>query len=99
MVNEEAFVERRTGVNFNTTCHETGKLRDKAREEGDVRFVERVSDTVVKDGPQALVEQCFKDIAAGGVFFKNHVDSIRPARFAMWCRPRRGYMDARRKLW
>ena len=41
-------------------------------------FIQGVGDAVVEDGPEALVEDGFKDVAAGGVFFKDNVDGVGP---------------------
>ena len=51
MVDKEAFPDLRTWMNFNAARNETSELRDKARQERNMRLVEGMSDAVVKDGP------------------------------------------------
>ena len=56
VVDKEPFANLRSRMNFDAAGHQTGELGDETWQEGNVRFIERVGDAVVEDGPQALVQ-------------------------------------------
>ena len=64
-----------------------------------MRFVQGVRDAMVEDGPEALVEDSFKDVAARGVFFEDNVDGVGPGCFTAGCSSGCGYVDAGWELW
>src|SRR5436305_2065904 len=65
------------------------------RQQRNLGVVEGMGDTVVDDCPQALVEERFKDITAGGIFLENDINGIGPARFTAGRFSRRRYVDTR----
>src|SRR5258707_6068781 len=80
VIDEKAFPNLCPGMNLDTSCNETGKLRNQAWQKRNRRLVKSVSDAMIEDRPQPLVEQRLKDVATGGGFFGDNVYSIGPAR-------------------
>src|SRR5260221_4186686 len=66
VIDEKAFPNLCPGMNLDTSCNETGKLRNQAWQKRNRRLVKSVSDAMIEDRPQPLVEQRLKDIATGG---------------------------------
>src|SRR5260221_536961 len=79
VIDEKAFPNLCPGMDLDASCNETGKLRNQAWQKRDTRLVKSVSDAMIEDRPQPLVEQRLKDVATGGVFLENKVYNIWPA--------------------
>ena len=95
MINEEAFANLSTRMNFDAACHKTSKLRDPTWNEWNMRIVEGMSHTMIEDGPQTWIDNCLKDISTGRIFLKNDIYCIWPARppagNPAWCRNRNAW--------
>src|SRR6266566_2915956 len=98
VIDEETLADLRSRVNLDPAGHQPRKLRNKSWYKRYMRLIESMRDAVIDDSPQALVEQCLKDIATGGVLLEYHVDSIRPARLAMRVAAGRGNEHTGRQL-
>src|SRR5262249_55069410 len=98
VIYEEALADLRTRVDLDPASHQTRKLRNKSWYKRNMRLIESMRNAVINDSPQALVEQCLKNIATGGILLKDHVDSIGPARLAMWVAAGCGYEHTGRQF-